>query len=222
MSTRANPEAFMEFRDLVERRVSVRQFLPDRVDPGDVREMIRIAGLAPSPNNAQPWRFIAIARPALLAEMAAAVRSRLVTLVGEAEDKEDAARRVGHRVEWFSTFFEDAPLVVAVVAEPYTAVIQGILDGSKLTGARVNALRGQPDIQSVGAAVEHLLLAATDLGYGGCWLSGPLVARPAIEQLLGIEAPDRLAAMVALGRPKLPVVQGHDRKPIDEMLRFID
>ena len=27
--------------------------------------------------------------------------------------------------------------------------------------------------------VEHLLLAATDLGYSGCWLSGPLVARSA-------------------------------------------
>jgi len=209
----------MEFRELVERRVSVRQFLPERVDPRDVREMVRLAGLAPSPNNAQPWRFIAITRPALLGEMADAVRGQLETLLAEPAD-EDAAR-AQRKVVWHSTFFTDAPLVVAVVVFPYSPVIQGALDGSMLTNARVNAMRGQPDIQSVGAAVEHLLLAATDMGYAGCWLSGPLVARPALERLLSIRPPDRLAAMVAIGRPRSHA-PGHDRKPLDEILSVID
>jgi nitroreductase len=210
----------MEFRELVERRVSVRHFLPDRIDPGDVREMIRIAGLAPSPNNSQPWRFVAITSRALLDEMADAVRRTLESLLAEPAD-EDAAR-ARRKVVWHSTFFTEAPLVVAVVALPYSAVIQGALDGSMLTNARVNAMRGQPDIQSVGAAVEHLLLAATDMGYGGCWLSGPLLARPELERLLGTRAPERLAAMVAIGRPRSPQAADHDRKPLDDILRFIE
>jgi nitroreductase len=91
-----------------------------------------------------------------------------------------------------------------------------------LTGAQVNAMRGQPDVQSLGAAVEHLLLAAADLGYGGCWMSGPLVAREALERLLGIGPPGRLAAMVAIGRPGADAHSPRERKAVDEILRLID
>jgi nitroreductase len=48
----------MDFAALAEQRVSVRQFRPDPVAPGHIREMVRLAGLAPSPNNQQPWRYI--------------------------------------------------------------------------------------------------------------------------------------------------------------------
>ena len=48
----------MTLAELVEKRVSVRQFRPDPVVPGHIREMVRLAGLAPSPNNQQPWRYI--------------------------------------------------------------------------------------------------------------------------------------------------------------------
>lgn len=67
-----------------------------------------------------------------------------------------------------------------------------------------------------------LLLAATELGYGSCWLSGPLVAREALEALLGIDAPQRLAALVAVGVPATEPAAGHDRKSVDEVLRFVD
>lgn len=210
----------MEFRDVVEKRVSVRQFCRDPVSPADVREMVRLAGLAPSPNNQQPWRFIAVTRSSLLRDMAEAVHARIRALLPDPGSED--ARRAAQRVEWFSTFFADAPLVVAVTRQPYASVIESALAGSLTSGADINAMRGYPDVQSVGAAVEHLLLAATELGYGTCWLSGPLVAREAIELLLDIEAPQQLAALVAVGRPATEAAAGHDRKPLDEMLRFID
>jgi nitroreductase len=210
----------MQFRDLVEKRVSIRQFRPDPVPLGDVREMVRLAGLAPSPNNSQPWQFVAVSQPALLRTMAAEVHDRVRTMLPEPEG--DEARQARQRVEWFSTFFGEAPLAVAVVLFPYHSVAEVALGGSALRGARVNAMRGQPDLQSLGAAVEHLLLAAADMGYGGCWLSGPLVAREALERLLGIESPGRLAAMVAIGRPAAQPAQDHNRKSVDEILRVID
>lgn len=210
----------MEFRELVEKRSSVRQFRPDPVDPAHLREMVRLAGLAPSPNNSQPWQFIAITRTDLLREMASAVRRRIDVLLPVPEDTE--ARRARQRVEWFSTFFADAPAVIAVVLQPYEAVVYRSLAGSTLTPEQVNAMRGQPDVQCIGAAVEHLLLAATDLGYGGCWLSGPLVASDALEPLLGIEAPGKLAALVAIGKAAVLHNQARDRKPVEEILRFLD
>jgi nitroreductase len=210
----------MGLTELVEKRVSVRRFKPDPVPQAHVREMVRLAGLAPSPNNQQPWRFIAVTRKPLLQAMADAVRARLhELLVGQMSDD---ARRTGQRVEWFSTFFADAPLVMAVTRHPYESVIARALAGSSLSAADVNAMRGYPDVQSIGAAVEHLLLAATELGYGSCWLSGPLIAREALESLLGIEAPKQLAALIAIGVPDTARGPEHDRLPVDDLLRSID
>jgi nitroreductase len=210
----------MGFAELVEKRVSVRRFKPDPVPQAHVREMVRLAGLAPSPNNQQPWRFIAITRKPLLQAMADAVRARLHDLL--ARQLSEDARRAGQRVEWFSTFFADAPLVVAVTRQPYESVIARAIAGSSLSAADVNAMRGYPDVQSIGAAVEHLLLAATELGYGSCWLSGPLIAREALESLLGIEAPQQLAALVVIGVPDTAHGPDHDRLPVDDLLRFVD
>ncbi len=210
----------MELRDAIAARVSVRQFRKDPVPAADVREMIRLASLAPSPNNQQPWRFIAISRATLLRDMADAVHARVRELLSTAES--DDARHAAQRVEWFSTFFADAPLVIAVTRRPYTSVIDRALPGTAAERPDVNALRGYPDIQSVGAAVEHLLLAATDLGYGSCWVSGPLVAREALERLLGVQSPEQLASMVALGRPAVQPAAEHDRQPVEALLRFID
>jgi len=210
----------MDFAELVEKRVSVRQFKPDAVPAGHVREMVRLAGLAPSPNNQQPWRFIAVTRKPLLQEMADAVRARLLALLPVAMSED--ARRAAQRVEWFSTFFADAPLVIAVARRPYESVIARAVAGSSLSAADVNAMRGHPDVQSIGAAVEHLLLAATGLGYGSCWLSGPLIAREALEPMLGIEPPDQLAALVTVGAPAAPPSAGHDRRAVDEILQFLE
>ena len=81
----------MEFRDVVEKRVRVRQFRKDPVSPADVREMVRLASLAPSPNNQQPWRFIAVTRSSLLRDMAEAVHARVRAMLPEPGS--DDARR---------------------------------------------------------------------------------------------------------------------------------
>jgi nitroreductase len=210
----------MEFREVVEKRISVRRFLPDPVEPSHITEMIRLASLAPSPNNTQPWRFIAVTRESLRRQMANAVRARIPALIPE--PRTDDARQAKQRVEWFSSFFGEAPLVIGVVALPYESVIERTLSDAPITAAQVNAMRGHPDIQSVGAAIEHILLAATDLGYGGCWLSSPLLARDMLEHLLGVESPARLAALVAIGKPMSTPKHVRDRLSVDELLRVID
>ena len=210
----------MEFTALAEKRVSVRQFKSDAVPVDHIREMVRLASLAPSPNNQQPWRFIAVTRKPLLQEMADVVRVRLRALLPVTLSED--ARRAVQRVEWFSTFFAEAPLVMAVAKRPYRSVIARAVEGASLSAADINAMRGYPDVQSIGAAIEHLLLAATELGYGSCWLSGPLIAREALEPMLGIAAPDQLAALVTIGVPAAPPADGHNRRPVDEILRFLD
>ena len=60
----------MELKAAIEARTSIRIFSEEKVNMKDIREMVRLAGLAPSVNNYQPWRYIAITNKDLLNKMA--------------------------------------------------------------------------------------------------------------------------------------------------------
>jgi nitroreductase len=207
----------MELKDVIEKRASVRDFADEPVLDDHLREMVRRSGLAPSVNNSQPWKFIAITNRMLLGKMAAAVRSAVERCLPTCGDENE--KHAKNQVEWFSTFFEKAPAVIAVAQCPYEAIVDKALEHSGMSHNDINALRGHPDIESLGAAIEHLLLTAVDLGYGGCWLSGPLIARPALEEQLAIGAPWRLAAMVAIGKPSQNIQQ-REKKQLEEIFEM--
>jgi len=65
----------------------------------------------------------------------------------------------------------------------------------------IKRLRPNPGLQSVAAAIEHMLLAAHALGYGSCWMTGPLVAQEAFEKLLGYGREKFIAALLPVGVP---------------------
>lgn len=207
----------MELTDAIERRASVRQFSDAEVTNDDLREMVRLAHLAPSINNSQPWKFIVVKNPELRKAMAEAVQAKIDQMLPDSEEeKQKTAKR---EVIWFSTHFADAPAVIAVLMEPYEAVVDAVLPKTGMTHEQMNAIRGRPDIESIGAAVENLLLAAVDRGYGACWKSGPLVARDELERLLGVQEPWRLEALVAVGKPAVELKQ-RVKKPLEEVLSF--
>lgn len=60
----------MEFYDLIHSRESIRNYDPGHPVPMDVLKKILDAGrLAPSACNIQPWRFLVISSPAMLAKV---------------------------------------------------------------------------------------------------------------------------------------------------------
>lgn len=206
----------MEFTKCIETRASVRQFAKEPVPAEDLKEMVRLAGLAPSVNNWQPWKFIAITNHDLVKTMADAVHNKVQNIIPAPDATAEQARA---KVEWFSTFFVDAPAVIVVLKSPYQAVVDEAIAGSNLSHDEINAMRGHPDLQSIGAAIEHLLLAANDKGYGACWLSGPQIARRELEGILGVEEPWTIAAMVAVGKPAGPV-HPREKRSVDEIFEL--
>ncbi len=209
----------MEFRDTVLQRASVRQFKSDPVPVEDIKKMVEMALHAPSVNNSQPWKFIAVTNKDLINCIAESVKHRLHVMFPDLH--EENSEKVRKQVEWFSTFFVDAPVLFAVTLSPYKAVVDEILERGGMNHETMNEIRNHPDIQSVGAAVQNLLLAATDMGYGACWLSGPMVASDDIESCLKIEHPSYLAAMVACGVPDHKTSQS-EKKPLEEVFELKD
>jgi len=186
----------MELKAAIELRTSVRVFSDEKIDMNDIKEMVRLAGLAPSVNNFQPWRYIAILNRKLLNQMAEVVVKKIEDLP---VTKSIAAKNVKNQVTWFSTFFKDAPVVLILVTKPYETVLES---GVELSHDEINKIRNYPDIQSAGASIQNILLTAVDMGYGACWLSGAMFAREELEKLLKINSPEKMLAFVVIGKPR--------------------
>jgi len=69
------------------------------------------------------------------------------------------------------------------------------------------------------AAVENMLIAATALGYGSCWLEGYTLPREEeFKALLGIPKAKRLLTLVPIGVPA--AWPSKDKKPLAEVLHW--
>ena len=186
----------MELKAAIQKRTSVRIFSDEKVPVSDLKEMVRLAGLAPSVNNYQPWKYIAVTNKDRLNRMADIVAGKIAALPLK---KTVASKNIITQVTWFSTFFKDAPAILALAIEPYETVLES---GAELTHDEINKIRNYPDIQSAGASIQNLLLSAVDMGYAACWLSGPMIAKKEIEEILNIKSPSSLLAFIALGKPR--------------------
>ena len=188
----------MELKEVIEKRRSIRNFTGETVPVPVLQELVKAASYAPSINNSQPWKFIAVTDSELLRKMSEAVHERIDNMFPAVDNKDIEIKKI---VEGYSTFFENAPSLIVVLSEPYRAIIDNMLNNTDYSHKEINAIRNYPNIQTIGAAVEHILLRAVDLGYGGCWLSGLLVAKEELKQLLEIPEPYDIAACVAIGIP---------------------
>jgi len=185
----------MELSKAIELRTSVRSFLPEPVPLDDIREMVRLGGLAPSVNNFQPWEFILIQDKEILEKMASSV---INTLTGFPLKPSSASENIRNQVEWYSTFFRNAPALLAVLLTRYETVWEGAVT---ISAGQINEIRNHPDIQCTGACIQNILLAAVNMGYGACWLSGPMVAKQELEKILNVPEGSRLISFVAIGKP---------------------
>jgi len=72
-------------------------------------------------------------------------------------------------------------------------------------------------------ALENLQLAAANLGYGTCWMTGPTYAAQEISEYIGFtKAGYFLAAMSPLGVPDEGKWAYPPRKPVEEILTIIE
>ncbi|MCU0693115.1 MAG: nitroreductase family protein [Polyangiaceae bacterium] len=192
----------MELKTALEARASVRSYVQRAVPPEDLREMVRLAGLAPSLNNAQPWRYIAIVEAEKCKHVAKLVWDKLDTILLTPET--DAQRRATSKLRDYVQLFGEAPALLIVATRTYPGFLDDALMTSGLAVDAADSVRGHPYAMSLGASIENLLLAATDMGYGACWLTAPQVAAAQIEQYVRIEAPWRLGAVISVGEPAEP------------------
>src|SRR5512143_2129256 len=166
----------MDLFDAMRGRTSIRRFKNLPVPDEDVNRILDAGRLAPSANNTQPWSFLVIRDRAVLSQMAEAVQQQVDRMIPHAESEKQAQRLAAYKATFY-TFFEHAPVVIAVFMEACDASSDRLLARMGYSAGDIMRLRPNPGLQSVAACVEHMLLAVHALGYGSCWMTGPLVAQ---------------------------------------------
>jgi nitroreductase len=207
----------MDLFDAIKGRTSIRRFKQIPIPDEDIRRILDAGRLAPSANNTQPWSFLVIKDRAVLANMAEAVRQQIDRMIPYAEDDKQAQRLAAYKGTYY-TFFETAPVVIAVFLEGYDAGTEKILAKMGYPAEDIKRLRPAPGLQSIAAAIEHMLLAMHALGYGSCWMTGPLVAQEAFEKLLGYGQEKFIAALLPVGVPD-ETPQARPRKALSELMK---
>lgn len=190
----------MELFEAIAGRRSIRKFTGEEI-PRELLEQVLDAGrLAPSGKNAQPWKFV-VATGKAKAEMLAAMKAGI-----ERFDREmGLGLEVTADAKNTLRIMEEAPVAVLVV-DP----LDNLQEPSERIGEIIN-------IQSVGAAIQNMLLAATALGLGSLWIANTFFAYDELTAWLG-EA-GLLVAAISIGYPAQDP-PARPRKPLDQIVTW--
>lgn len=162
-------------RNLARRRSSLAQRLgPPGPGPEQLEQLLRLAIRVPDHGNLAPWRFI------LLDGADKALFAE--ALEDLARTQENPAKAVAALVK-----LRHPPTTVVVV--------------SRLQEGKIPAWEQQ---MSAGALCMNLLTAAQAMGIGGSWITGWYAYDARANDLLGLQAEERIAGYVHLGTPQEP------------------
>jgi len=189
----------MNTYDAIMARRSIRSFRSDVLPSDAIERILSAATRAPSGKNRQPWKFIVV-RENKRAEMIDILRKTLVAWEERGDDTGSA--------KWTANVMETAQVTIFVLNpdgvdpwEPHTIDQQ---------------FQELVDVQSIGAAIQNMLLTAQELGIGSLWICDVLYASTELKEWLG-EKGEMIAAISFGLSAESPTAR--PRKPMDEVVR---
>jgi nitroreductase/predicted transcriptional regulator YdeE len=192
----------MNVIEAITNRRSIRKFKNDPVPEAAIRQIIQAGLLAPSGSNRQPWKFYVVQEDKC-AEMTARLREGI-------EHRKREGINTGSAMNSLRVM-EKAPVTVFVFNPAGT---------SPWTAARTidQEFTHVVDIQSVGAAIQNMLLTAEGFGLGTLWVCDVFSAYEELSTWLG-ESSEMVAA-VCIGVPdEHPIAR--KRKSFDTVVHWV-
>jgi nitroreductase len=164
----------MELFDAIASRSMAKGLSEPGPTPEQLEQLMRAAAHAPDHGRLKPWRFIAVngaARESFANAVAEAKRDQIPAFTDEQMELEREKIRRSPSI-----------LVAGCAVRKDIAKVPEI-----------------EQVIAVGAAVENLLLAANDLGYGVMWKTGAAAYSARVKAAVGLAADDHIVAILHLG-----------------------
>ncbi|MEO8288521.1 MAG: TIGR03668 family PPOX class F420-dependent oxidoreductase [Chloroflexota bacterium] len=196
----------LDFASLAQARHVVRQFKPVEVPRHLVEQTIEAARWAPSPHGSQPWRFVVITRQDLKVTLAEAMAEEWRrNLAMDGEDPEVVAIR--ERKSYGRIVNSPVLVIPCLYLEDLHVYPDPLRAQAEVTMA----------VQSLGAAIQNMLLSAYSLGLDTGWMCAPLFCPEVVVAALDLPTTLIPHALINMGYgAKDPPRRPH--RPIDELI----
>jgi len=197
---------------VIQDRRSIREYTEEPVSEQDLQMILESARLAPSGENAQPWRFIVVKDTV--------TRKMLGAVAGGGSGRRFTAEFVTKKMQERFISLQDE--------EKKKAAFQKLTSGQVstfLAAAPVNIIViGKKDVWDLpydtSAAIENMLLIVTALGLGACWVIAPCIDirdEERLKELLGVPEGFKIISIIAIGHPTRPH-RPRPRLPLNELV----
>ncbi len=183
----------MDAIDSIRTRRSLRQLSDKPVPHEIIDDLLELAATAPAPHHTQPWRYVIVLPRS---------RDRLITAMGAAWRKD--LEGDGHPAELIEKLLRKSRRQIASAPSLLLACLtdEGLRRWPDERRTRNEWAMAQ---QSVGAAMQNVMLAAHAMELSSYWISAPLFAPEACAEALAL--PDGFVgqAFIVVGYPEAGV-----------------
>jgi F420 biosynthesis protein FbiB-like protein len=202
--------AVLDLQTIIKGRRSVRRYQDRPVPRALVLEVLEAARWAPSPHGRQPWRFVvltdAVPKQQLAMAMGDEWRRHLAMDGQEAEVVETRLRTSHERIL-------RAPVIIIPCL--YLADLDRYPDAGRAAAEATMA------IQSLGCAVQNMLLMAYSLGLDTGWMCAPLFCPEVVVTALDLDPALTPHALITLGYAAADPVR-RERLPLERLIVRFD
>lgn len=185
--TTINPKDALE---LMRTRRSLRRYRPQPVPREWIMQILESARWAPSAHNRQPWRFVILDNPACKQQLALSMGRRLRRDL--TADKAPPAL-IDKDVRRSCDRINSAPLIILICMT--------LADMDVYSDDRRNRHERTMAVQSAAMAGQNMMLMASSLGLGACWMCAPLFCPDIVRQVLDLPEGWIAQGMVTIGFP---------------------
>ncbi len=174
--------------EAIETRRSIRKFVREPMNEGDLREILRLASLAPSAWNAQTWRFAVVQTTEIKEQLQAAAYGQpqvtnapaVIVVYSDMEDTLNTVEETAH----------------PGMGDEGRTGQRKTFDGA--FGSQDVAQRGQWGLSQANIAFGFLMLAARGLGYDTVPMLG--FQPDKVRELLGLPEHVQFAGLLPIGK----------------------
>lgn len=201
----------MQLMDAIYNRKSIRKFKKTHISIQELKQIIKAGTLAPSAKNRQPWHFYIIQDrelESLLNNISEGIENLSLKYKSKGIPRPDID---GARTTLNS--MQQASVVILIACKKK---YEGSFEDD--VNWYLHALDIETtDILSIGAAIEHMLLKAVEMGYGTLWICDIFYAYPQIIKFL--QTDDAIVSAVCIGcQDEFP--PNRPRLSVDEVTTF--
>ncbi|MDK2587254.1 nitroreductase family protein [Romboutsia sedimentorum] len=192
----------------IENRRSIRKFSDKEVPDSVIKEIIKSGTKAPSAKNRQPWKFIVVQGDSKQ-EMISAFEEGFEREITSNDSLLPNSTIHIKGTKYSLEIMKDAPVTIFVINTASKGLFAELSNEERVYEFA--------NTQSVSAAIENILIEATDKGLGTLWICDIFFAYKELHNWLNVEG--EMVAAISLGHP-LETPKQRPRKKIEDVIEW--